>query len=139
MEFDHLHDYATFLDVITNHICPPLVEDLLKFYRRVLERRKPGLRPYYAEDLRDLARDLDQLQKDNDIEQARRWFLSLSKGHAIAVMDAIQSRTEQAQSQPRLLPGHPSTAIETIRFALLILADKLQKNSDTSGQPDSKR
>ena len=139
MEFDHLRDYATFLKVIIDCICPFLVKDLLEFYRRVRARQNDESTVYHASTLRELAQDLDHLQKDNDIEQARRWFLHLTISDADAVLYAIEIRIREAKAKKRLLPGHPSTAVGTIRFCILHLSAKIEKASEASDQSDKRR
>lgn len=122
MEFDHLRDYVAFLDMIIDCIFPPLVQELLYFYRRVRARRGGVLAYYHASTLRELAEALDRTREDNDIERAKAWLLQLNMRDAEAVLYAVETRIREANATAQFLPGHRGTAVETIRFCLLRLA-----------------
>ncbi len=70
-----------------------------------------------------MADSLEALRKDNNIDKLAEWLQHQPICSAAGVMDAIGRRIEQAEQEPRKMPGHPDGCVEAVRFALLELAN----------------
>jgi len=138
-EYDNFPWFAYFLLRVLNYIFPPLLKKSLEFYKWYFATCEPTERLYGSRDLRDLARSLGPLRKDNDSVQLAEWLQHQPIADAVAVMDAIRMRIEQAQQQPNKLPGHPDGCVEAVRYALLELARRLDEQGRKKPSPETRR
>jgi len=134
LNWNHLEDYAGFLESLRNRIFPNLVQELMRESRRAMERARGGesWQPF-SSTLRDLAKALERTEIRDDIDLARGWVLNLSISDADAIWDSLSERITEARLIEHILPGHPHTVVATLRFCILHLADKLDEPTDTNG------
>lgn len=118
--------YAHFLLQIFNWIFPPLLKKGVEFYRWYYSTHEPHVRLYSASDLRDMADSLP-LPQGSPVDQLAEWIQHQSIADAVGVMDAIERRIELAQQEPRRMPGHPDGALESVKSALVRLADQIEQ------------
>jgi hypothetical protein len=118
-----------FLSRLLSEMLPPLTQKGVHFYRWFYrEHQTPPAPLYTAEDLEELARSLDDLNRDNQTAALAEWMQRQPIADACGVEDAIQTRIEQVRTSWPAKPEFPSEAIDSVRNALLAYARHMRRS-----------
>ncbi len=98
----------------------------LEFYAWYFSTHKPDEQLYSASDLRAMS-DSRPTEQDNELDLLAEWIQRQPKVDGVGVMDAIQREIELAQRTPRKAPDRKGGALESVKSALVRLADQIEQ------------